>query len=152
MTQVALLRGINVGGKNMLPMKELAKIFADAECTDVRTYIQSGNVIFKKTGGAARLADAIAGTIEKRFGFRIPVILRTEGELRKTIQDNPYLAAGVDAKALHVYFLAGSPRADAIAALDAKRSVPDAFHVRGQDIYFTPSQRDGAHKTHQRLF
>ena len=135
MTQVALLRGINVGGNNMLPMKELAKMFADAGCTDVRTYIQSGNVIFKKTGGTARLADAITASIEKRFGFRIPVIVRTAEELRKTIRDNPYLAASVDAKALYVYFLAASPNADAIAGLDPARSATDTFEVRGQEIY-----------------
>jgi uncharacterized protein (DUF1697 family) len=134
-TQVAFLRGINVGGNNMLPMKELAKMFADAGCTDVRTYIQSGNVIFKKAGGTARLADTIAANIEKRFGFRIPVIVRTAEELRKTIRDNPYLAAGVDAKALYVYFLAHSPNARAIAGLDPARSTTDAFHVQGQEIY-----------------
>ena len=119
----------------MLPMKDLAKIFADAGCTDIRTYIQSGNVIFKKTGSAAGVADKIAANIEKRFGFRVPVILRTAEELRKTIRDNPFLAAGVDAKALHVYFLAHSPNARAIAGLDPARSVGDAFHVRGQEIY-----------------
>ena len=135
MTQVALLRGINVGGNNMLPMKELAKIFADAGCTDVRTYIQSGNVIFKKTGGTARLSDAITANIEKRFGFRIPVIVRTADELRKTIRDNPYLVAGVDAKALYVYFMAHSPNARAIAGLNPARSANDSFQVRGQEIY-----------------
>jgi uncharacterized protein (DUF1697 family) len=134
-TQVALLRGINVGGNNMLPMKELAKMFADAACTDVRTYIQSGNVIFNKPGSAAGIADRIAASIEKRFGFRVPVILRTAEELRKTIRDNPFLAAGVDAKALHVYFLAEAPNARAIAGLDPARSAGDAFQVRGQEIY-----------------
>ena len=119
----------------MLPMKELAEMFADAGCSDVRTYIQSGNVIFKKTGGTAQLADAITANIEKRFGFRIPVILRTAEELRKTIRNNPFLAAGVDAKALHVYFLAASPNARAIAGLDPARSETDAFQVRGQEIY-----------------
>jgi uncharacterized protein (DUF1697 family) len=119
----------------MLPMKELAKMFADAGCTEVRTYIQSGNVIFNKAGSAVGIADTIAANIEKRFGFRIPVILRTAEQLRKTIRDNPYLAAEVDAKALHVYFLAASPNARAIAGLDPARSQTDAFQVRGQEIY-----------------
>jgi uncharacterized protein (DUF1697 family) len=119
----------------MLPMKDLAKIFADAGCTDVRTYIQSGNVIFKKARSAAGIADKIAANIEKRFGFRIPVILRTDEQLRKTIRDNPYLAAGVDAKALHVYFLAELPNARAIAGLDPARSATDTFQVCGQEIY-----------------
>jgi uncharacterized protein (DUF1697 family) len=135
MTHVALLRGINVGGKNILPMKDLARIFADAGCKNVRTYIQSGNVVFEKPSGAVKLADVIAAHIQTRFGFRIPVILRTSEELRRTIRDNPFLPAVADQRWLHVYFLAGAPNARAIAGLDPARSAPDAFHVHGQEIY-----------------
>ncbi len=135
MTHVALLRGINVGGKNILPMKDLAKMFGAAGCTDVRTYIQSGNVIFEAPAGAPGIAETIAANIEKRFGFRVPVILRTSQQLLKTIRDNPFLAAVEDRRWLHVYFLASAPNARAIAALDPGRSAPDAFHVRGQEIY-----------------
>jgi uncharacterized protein (DUF1697 family) len=135
MTHVALLRGINVGGNNMLPMKELAQIFSDAGCTGVRTYIQSGNVIFDAPAGAPGICDGIKARIEKRYGYRVPLILRTSAQLRKTIRDNPYLKAGADEKALHVYFLADSPTASAIAALDPGRSAPDVFHLRGQEIY-----------------
>jgi uncharacterized protein (DUF1697 family) len=134
-TYVALLRGINVGGKNLAPMKDLARLFADAGCGDVRTYIQSGNVIFRASGGVASITDKIVSDIEKRFGFRVPLILRTSQQLIETIRENPFIRPGVDQKALHVYFLAGSPQAAAIAGLDAKRSLPDAFHVRGQEIY-----------------
>lgn len=135
MTNVALLRGINVGGKNVLPMKDLVRMFEDAGCSGVRTYIQSGNVIFEAPGGAAGVGDAVVAKIEKQFGFRIPVILRTSEQLRKTIRDNPFLKAGADAKALHVYFLADPPKASAIAGLDSSRSAPDAFHVLGREIY-----------------
>ncbi len=135
MTHVALLRGINVGGNNLLPMKELALMFAAAGCTDVRTYIQSGNVIFQAPAGTSRIADMVAANIEKQFGFRVPVILRTSQQLRKTIRDNPYLAAAADQKALYVYFMAHAPNARAIAGLDPGRSAPDAFYVRGQEIY-----------------
>jgi uncharacterized protein (DUF1697 family) len=135
MTHVALLRGINVGGKNILPMKDLAQMFADAGCSNVCTYIQSGNVIFEKASGAQKVAEAIAANIEKRFGFRIPLILRTSDQLRRTIRDNPFLVAGTDQKALHVYFLANPPNARVIAGLDPARSAPDAFQVRGQEIY-----------------
>ena len=83
MTHVALLRGINVGGKNILPMKNLAKMFADAGCTNVRTYIQSGNVIFEKASRAQKTADAITANIEQRLGFPAPIILRTSDQLRK---------------------------------------------------------------------
>jgi uncharacterized protein (DUF1697 family) len=135
MTHVALLRGINVTGKNMLPMKELAQMFSDAGCSHVRTYIQSGNVIFEAPGEAVKIAQVITAKIEKKFGYRVPIIIRTSAQLLKTIHGNPFLKAGVDQKWLHVYFLAHSPNAGAIATLDPARSAPDAFHVRGQEIY-----------------
>lgn len=133
--RVALLRGINVGGKNPLPMKELVRMFGDAGCTNVRTYIQSGNVIFEEPASAAKVTEAVSAEINRRFGYQIPVILRTSEQMLKIIRENPFLAAGADEKALHVYFLARTPTARAIAGLDPARSVPDAFHVRGQDIY-----------------
>jgi uncharacterized protein (DUF1697 family) len=135
MTHVALLRGINVGGKNVLPMKDLAGMFAEAGCTDVRTYIQSGNVIFKAPAEAPKVASVVTANIEKRFGFRIPVILRTSQQLLRIIRGNPFIGAGTDEKALHVYFLGSAPKARAIGGLDPGRSAPDVFQVRGQEIY-----------------
>jgi uncharacterized protein (DUF1697 family) len=134
-THVALLRGINVAGKNMLPMKDLAKMFTDAGCTNVRTYIQSGNVIFESLASPLKMVEGITGKIEKGYGYRIPMVLRTSEQLLKTIRDNPFLKGGADEKWLHVYFLADAPKAVAIAGLDANRCPPDAFHVRGQEIY-----------------
>src|ERR1700734_2121264 len=134
MTHVALLRGINVTAKNSLPMKELAQMFSAAGCTNVRTYIQSGNVIFETPGEAAKIAQAVTAKIEKKFGYRVPIVTRTSEQLLKTIRDNPFLK-GADQKMLHVYFLAHSPNTAAIATLDPTRSAPDAFQVRGQEIY-----------------
>ena len=134
-SHVALLRGINVGGKNPLPMQELVRMFDAAGCANVRTYIQSGNVIFDASAGASKVAQIVSASIEKRFGYRIPVVLRTAAQLRKTIGANPFLKAGADEKALHVYFLADAPKAAAIAGLDAARSAPDVFHVLGQEIF-----------------
>src|SRR5271155_1187482 len=102
MNHVALLRGINVGGNNILPMKDLAKIFSDAGCSNVRTYIQSGNVVFDAPGKAPKIAKAVSASIEKRFGYRVPVILRTSQQLRQTILDNPFVKAGEAEKMLYV--------------------------------------------------
>lgn len=135
MTHVALLRGINVTGKNVLSMKDLAQMFSAAGCSNVRTYIQSGNVIFDTRGSAPKIATAITTEIEKRFGYRVPMVLRTSQQLLQTIRGNPFLKAGAHEKSLHVYFLAHSPKAAAIAALDPARSAPDTFHVIGQEIY-----------------
>lgn len=135
-THLALLRGVNVGGKNCLPMKDLAEIFAKAGCADVRTYIQSGNVLFRASRGVAEpLAAQITEQIASRFGYRIPVVLRTVGELAAAIRDNPFIKSGAPPETLHVYFLAGRPSASAVDSLDPDRSKPDAFVVYGREIY-----------------
>jgi uncharacterized protein (DUF1697 family) len=135
-TFLALLRGVNVGGKNKLPMKDLAGMFADAGCDDVRTFIQSGNVIFKATPTlAARLPAAIAARIAERFGYRTPVVLRTAAELADVVANNPFLKRGAAEDALHVLFLASLPTSDMIHALDHDRSPPDAFIVQGREVY-----------------
>jgi uncharacterized protein (DUF1697 family) len=135
-THVALLRGVNVGGNNMLPMKDLAALFAKAGCSAVQTYIQSGNVIFRADAEvAARIPEAIAKAIAARAKMRIPVVVRTAGELRRVVEKNPFLRRSVDIEKLHVVFLAGKPGAATVAALDPKRSPPDEFIVQGAEIY-----------------
>jgi uncharacterized protein (DUF1697 family) len=135
-TYVALLRGINVGGKNPLPMKDLACLFAEAGCPEVRTYIQSGNVVFKASPAkAGRLPGLIEKGIAERFGYSIPVLLRPVEELGETLRQNPFLQAGASENWLHVLFLASQPDAGRVAALDPDRSPPDAYCVRGREIY-----------------
>jgi uncharacterized protein (DUF1697 family) len=135
-THVALLRGLNVGGKNILPMSDLRALFTAAGCRDVRTYIQSGNVIFTADADAiASLPEAVAARITERFGFRTPVILRTGAELADVIRHNPFIAQGAATEELHVSFLAERPNATQIDSLDPNRSPPDTFVVRGQEIY-----------------
>src|SRR5882757_1826599 len=133
---VALLRGINVGGKNMLPMKELVAMFAKAGCIDVTTYIQSGNVVFCAEDKVVEgLSAGIAKQVEARFGLRVPVVLRTAAEIDAVIRANPFLKAGASEEMLHVSFLADSPGKDLVAGLDAGRSKPDVFAVVGREIY-----------------
>jgi uncharacterized protein (DUF1697 family) len=133
---VALLRGINVGGKNKLPMDDLAAVFVEEECRDVRTYIQSGNVVFRAAPAlAARLAERVPERIRRRFGLRVPVVLRTARELAKVALGNPFLTRGADQDELHVMFLADAPPKASVAGLDAERSPPDEFVVVGREIY-----------------
>ena len=131
---VALMRGINVGGKNLLPMKALAEIFAAAGCRDVKTYIQSGNVIFRY-GANKDVAGAVRAEIEKQFGLKVPVVLRTAAEMATAIAQNPFVKTGIDPAWLHVMFLADKPTAVMVAGLDAERSRPDEFAVVGREVY-----------------
>jgi len=133
---VALLRGINLGGKNKLPMRELAAMFDDAGCGEVRTYIQSGNVVFDATARVAKtIPVAVAAAIRARFKLEVPVLVRTAAEMEAVVRDNPFLARGADVDTLHVMFLAGEPSAAQVAALDPARSPGDSFEVRGREVY-----------------
>ena len=135
-TYLALLRGLNVGGKNKLPMKDLIDIFVEAKCANVRTYIQSGNVIFTASPGlAARLPERITAQITKRFGFRTPMLLRTAQQLEDVIANNPFLQEGAAEEMLHILFLADLPSPVRVPSLDPDRSPPDSFIVRGQEVY-----------------
>lgn len=135
-THVALLRGINVGGKNELPMAELRRLFETLGCTQVHTYIQSGNVVFSASTPVARSLPAqLSAAIDARFGLQVPITTRTASELRTVATHNPFGHAGVDPRTLHVAFLAGRPSKAQIEALDPNRSPPDRFVARGREIY-----------------
>jgi uncharacterized protein (DUF1697 family) len=135
-TYAALLRGVNVGGKNKLPMKDLCAMFSSLGCADVVSYIQSGNVVFRAD---KRLLRTIAGSIQEgiagRFGFQSPVILRSHEELAEVVRGNPYAERTGDEKALYVMFLADHPAGEQTKSLDPDRSAPDEYIVRGRDIY-----------------
>ena len=135
-THVALLRGINLGGKNKLPMKDLANMFTAAGCTNVQTYIQSGNVVFQASDSlAVRVPDVIQRAIRDEFGLNVPVVTRTAEALRSVVDHNPFHKAGEDPELLHVAFLADEPAKAQVDALDPNRSPPDRFVVRGRDVY-----------------
>jgi len=134
-TFVALLRGINVGGKKKIAMAELRSLLSSLGLEDVRTYIQSGNVAFRSSDGDA---DEIAATIEREisaaFGIDPAVLLRTPSELEEIVERNPYLTRS-DLSKLHVVFLDRAPAASSATELDPGRSPPDEFTLRGREIY-----------------
>jgi uncharacterized protein (DUF1697 family) len=89
-THVALLRGINVGGRNKVAMAALREVVQGLGHTEVATYIQSGNVVFtSEQGDTARLADALEAAIGERLGVRPKVVVLTRGELAQVVADNP---------------------------------------------------------------
>jgi hypothetical protein len=94
---VAFLRGVNVGGNNMLPMKDLAAMFTKARCEAVQTYIASGNVVFRADAElAVRIPATIAKAITARTKLKIPVVVRSSRDLRRIAEGNPFLARGLD--------------------------------------------------------
>lgn len=133
---VALLRGINVGGKNKLPMKDLAAMFREAGCDDVRTYIQSGNVLFRADPVLVEnIPSLIRASILSSYGYRIPVVTRTAGELQEVVRANPFADTGAETDRLLVLFLADLPDPAHVEALDPNRSPGDEFAVLGREVY-----------------
>jgi uncharacterized protein (DUF1697 family) len=133
---VALLRGINVGGKNKLPMKGLTALFEGLGCGAVRTYIQSGNVVFRATPSVyAGLAARLTAAIRAGFGIEVPLVLRAAAALDEAIAANPFVAEGHDPETLHVMFLREAPEGLRAAKLDANRSPGDAYALRGAEVY-----------------
>jgi uncharacterized protein (DUF1697 family) len=131
---LALLRGINVGGKAVLPMKELAAIFAEAGAPSCRTYIQSGNVIFEAQDAPSVVAKVTAA-IAARYGYPGRVVLRSVAELEAVYKANPFVKEDVAPEWMHVYFLADKPEAGSVKTLDPERSPGDRFVVKGREIY-----------------
>lgn len=129
-TVVALLRGVNVGGRNVA-MAELRETIESLGHDDVRTYIQSGNVLFSAKGRVA--ASSLEHALEERFGIKIDVMIRSPRDLVKAAERNPFPDA--DTSELHVGFLARTPRSDVVKAIDALEFLPEEFAVVGSELY-----------------
>jgi uncharacterized protein (DUF1697 family) len=136
-TYIALLRGINIGAHKRVKMEALQQTMRELGFEDVRTYIQSGNMVFKAaTADTGRLADKIEKKLLSDFGFAVPVIVRTPSELHQVIQKNSFLKeVGMDISRLHVTFLSGFPEKTVLKSLDAIPAGPDRFHCGGKEIY-----------------
>ncbi len=146
-TQVALFRGINVGGKNTLPMRELAEDLQSLGCLDVQTYIQSGNAVFKcTTKTAASLGKNIAKKIKHRYGFTPEVLILTAQKLQKAVASNPFPDAEDDPKTLHLSFLTEKPPAPNLEALNDLKSTTEQFELKGDVFYLSAPDGIGRSK------
>jgi uncharacterized protein (DUF1697 family) len=142
-THVALLRGINVGGRNKVAMADLREVVAELGHADVSTYIQSGNVLFSP-GAAdadpAALAAALAEAITAKLGVTAPVVVLSRDELAEVIAANPF-PDEADPKRVHAVLLSGAPAADATAKIDealsrsAGKGARDELVTAGRTIY-----------------
>jgi uncharacterized protein (DUF1697 family) len=134
---VALLRGINIGPNKRIKMDDLRKSFEGLGFDEVKTYIQSGNVVFKAGKASPEaLSKKIEGRIVRDFGFSASVIVRTRVELEEAIAANPFLKQrGIDFEKLHVTFLADSPPAAGLKKLAEFTVVPDQSRCVGKEIF-----------------
>jgi len=135
-TCIALFRGINVGGKNLLPMKELVAVLEDLGARKIKTYIQSGNAIFQcEEKNFSRLSGLIAAEIEKRYGFEPVVLILTLDALERAIAENPFPEAEAEPGSLHLGFLVSLPKNPDLKQVDNLREESEHFHL-SKDVYY----------------
>lgn len=132
-----MLRGVNLGPHNRIKMEALRTLYQSLKIEDPRTYVQSGNVIFRtKEKNLPALATKIQTAIEHEFGFRPAVILRTTDELRKAIAATPFpVSRKLEPGKILVTFLSGAPGAESEAALARFKSYPEEVHLLGRELY-----------------
>ncbi len=135
-TYIALFRGINVGGKNTLPMKELAVILEDLGARKVKTYIQSGNAVFVcKDIETSQLSHQIRVEIKKRRGIEPYVLLLGLEDFEKAIRQNPFPEAESNPTALHAGFLAATPERPDMKTLESLKNDSERFRLIGRVFY-----------------
>ena len=134
---ISLLRGVNVVGHNKVKMEALRALYQSLKLRGAQTYIQSGNVVFRtKETDLDKLARKIENGIEKKFGFRPAVILRTASELRHVIARNPFAARrDIHPGKFLVTFLASVPDPDACAKVLKMRIEPEELRIDGREVY-----------------
>ena len=135
-TWIALLRGINVGGHRKLPMKELVVELEKLGLSDVKTYIQSGNVVFSSPEtDASVLSERIAGAILSSHGFEPKVLVLSRRDLRDAVRANPFPIADAEPKTVHLSFLAEPATAPDLAALDAVKKEGETYVLTEKVFY-----------------
>ena len=135
-TYIALLRGINVGGKNALPMKELVAMLESIGAQNIKTYVQSGNAVFQiEETRAPTLSSTISSTIKKRRGFEPRVLLLELEQLQKVVESNPFPEAETEPKSLHLHFLASVPNNPDFDALESIKTDRERFLLEDGVFY-----------------
>lgn len=135
-TYVALFRGINVGGNNPLPMKDLVAALESVGAHDVATYIQSGNAVFRsEEQDVAMLAESIRAALGERHGFEPRVLVLESEEMDAAVRSNPFPEAESEPKTLHAYFLASSPERPDLDGLEGIKGDRERF-VLGDGVFY----------------
>ncbi|PTY38454.1 hypothetical protein BGP77_12145 [Saccharospirillum sp. MSK14-1] len=151
-TWIAFFRGINVGGRNSLPMKQLKALLTELGAQNIRTYIQSGNAVFEHPAGdATDLAEQIGLAVQQAHGFKPEILLLTQTELEAAIAANPYPQAKDEPKSVQLFFLATpavDPRLNELAEL---KSNSEDFTLIDQVFYLFAPDGIGRSKLAERV-
>jgi uncharacterized protein (DUF1697 family) len=146
---VALLRGVNLAGRNRVSMPALRQALSAAGYEDVRTYIASGNVLLRAPErGRAALARRLEKVIRESSGVTSAVVLRTPSELARAVDAHPF---GRDTSRSHVVFFAERPRAAAVREIAAADVAPDRIEIVGSEVYILRANTGGRSRVQQSL-
>lgn len=134
---ISMLRGVNLGPHNRIKMDALRALYESLKFEDPRSYVQSGNVIFRaKEKNGPQLAKKIQAAIQKKFGCCPEVVLRTTDEMRKAVAANPFPdQTKAEPSKVLVTFLAAEPSREAEANLDKFEGFPEKLHLKGRELY-----------------
>jgi uncharacterized protein (DUF1697 family) len=150
-TYIALFRGINVGGRHSLPMKELKLVLEKAGCIDIRTYIQSGNVVFRSAlTDAANLSEHLTAAVSESHGFEPRVLVRTPAELERATAANPFPEADENPASVHLFFLSERAKKPDLKTLESLRTRTERFVLKNKTLYLHTPDGFGASKLAQR--
>jgi uncharacterized protein (DUF1697 family) len=154
MKYIALLRGINVSGQKMIKMKDLIKVFESLGFINIKTYLQSGNVIFEhEVVDILELTDKIENKIIEAFGFTVKTIILTNDELESIINSNPLLnGSDIDQDKLHVTFLSEKPEQSKLDNLEIKKEIEEKFMIILKEVYLYCPNGYGRTKLNNAVF
>ncbi len=141
-TYITILRGINVSGQKLINMEVLKTHMKDLGFKNIKTYIQSGNLIFEhEKVGLSKLAKQIEDQIMQQYGFQVPVIVRTPENLEHILTNNPFLITRKeDINKLHVTFLSAEPKQEHLVKIKLPENTTDEFVISGDHVFvFCPN-------------
>ena len=136
MKYIALLRGINIGRNKRIKMADLVKTLESLGFKNVKTYLQSGNVIFEHdSGDIAEITENIERKISETFSFSVDVIIRTKDELENIVKGNSFIKdTDIELDKLHVTFLSDIPNQKAVLNLDINKAENEKFEIIGREV------------------
>jgi uncharacterized protein (DUF1697 family) len=132
---IVLLRGVNLGSTNRLPMPKLRSALEEAGFADVATYVQSGNVVLSRADSAATVARKVERLIKKEFGLEIAVVVRTRAQLAQVVKRNPLDKVAKNPKRYQVSFLEKKPPAALVRKLEELAAPTERLAAHGREIY-----------------
>ncbi len=134
---ISLLRGINVSGQKMIKMAELVELYESLGFRNVKTYMQSGNVVFESTtNDAIKVSKKLEQNISSHFGFHASVFILTPADIKQVISKNPFLKRkGIDENRLYVSFLSEKPGTALVKNIDVKKDASEEFRIIDRAVY-----------------